>query len=125
MKKSPEGKMPQGVKKPEDSAEDSKAAVKVGQKFKVGAVIYKYAGVVEDEASADKGKPVGESVKEKGLYETFSSEQLEMGILTEFADSIREGGERSENLNSRLKKFWEKNCANNEKNNPEKVSCPI
>lgn len=117
--------MPQGANKKEDQAEASRAAVKVGQKFKVGDVIYKYAGVVEDEASADNGKPVGESVGEKGLYETFSPEQLEMGILTEFADSVREGGERDKDIKNRLAKFWEKNCVGNEKNNPENVSCPV
>jgi hypothetical protein len=125
MPKAPAEKMPQGANKQENNAEKAKAAIKVGQKFKVKDVVYKYAGVVEDVDSADNGKPVGESIGEKGLYETFSPEQLEMGILAEFADSVKEGGERSEKLNKRLGKFWEKNCVDNERNNPEKVSCPI
>ncbi len=65
--------------------------VNIGDKFIVGEdERFSFAGVVEDEESEYNGRPVGQLISGERLYKIFNREELDLGLLNDFFDSIQE-----------------------------------
>ncbi len=64
--------------------------VTLGRRFMVGNETFTFAGVVEDETSPYDGRLIGQLVGGEGLHKVFSPEELNLGIINEFKNSIQE-----------------------------------
>ena len=62
--------------------------VAIGAKFKVSGKDFVFAGAIEDPNSKNNDQPVGRFVGGENLYKIFKPEELDSGILEEFASVL-------------------------------------
>lgn len=103
----------------ESGSESGDSSIAPGQKFKVGGEVYEYTGIVEDEASADIGKPIGKPAEGEELYKVFDPEDMERGVFAYEAEELVK--DIDENLPILFKEQWESECLNNSENNPDNI----
>jgi len=84
--------------------------VNLKDEFIVDNEKFSFAGVVDDETSEHNGKPVGQLASGEELYRVFSVEELDLGILSEFANSLKEtetGDFGIDGFEQLFKDYWE------------------
>ncbi|MFH1255508.1 MAG: AAA family ATPase [bacterium] len=80
------------IKENEFNIGEGKSAIliHIGDRFIHEKELFVFAGVVEDEASEYNSKPIGQLASGEKLYKVFNPEELNLGILNEFKNSIQE-----------------------------------